>query len=80
MMKELLDPAYGMFKYFPASRLLWFNSDSFESDTEFELIGILLGIAIYNSIIVDFRMPKVCYLSLDKMTSTPSLSGDLQKA
>ena len=60
MMKELLDPNYGMFKYFPSSRLLWFNSDSFESDTEFELIGILLGIAIYNSIIVDFRMPKVC--------------------
>jgi hypothetical protein len=38
------------------------NSDSFESDTEFDLIGILLGIAIYNSIIVDFHMPKVCYL------------------
>lgn len=59
MMKELLDPNYGMFKYYPESHLLWFNSDSFESEAEFELIGILLGIAIYNSIIVDFRMPKV---------------------
>jgi ubiquitin-protein ligase E3 A len=53
-----------MFKYFPSSHLLWFNSDSFESDVEFELIGILLGIAIYNSIIVDFRMPKVSLSSL----------------
>ena len=32
-----------MFKYYEESRLLWFNSDSFESNLEFELIGILLG-------------------------------------
>ena len=59
MMKQLLDPSFGMFKYFESSRLLWFNSDSFESESEFELIGILLGVAIYNSVIIDFRMPKV---------------------
>ena len=53
-----------MFKYFEESRLLWFNSDSFESDSEFELIGILLGVAIYNAIIVDFQMPKCIYRKL----------------
>ncbi|CAE7797574.1 Herc4, partial [Symbiodinium microadriaticum] len=57
MMKQLLDPSFGMFRYFEESRLLWFNSDSFESESEFELIGILLGVAIYNSVIIDFKMP-----------------------
>lgn len=58
-MKQLLDPNFGMFKYHEEGRRLWFNSDSLESNREFELVGILLGIAIYNSIIVDFVMPKV---------------------
>jgi hypothetical protein len=58
MMKQLLNPSFGMFKYFESSRLLWFNSDSFEAHTEFEMIGILLGVAIYNSVIIDFQMPK----------------------
>jgi hypothetical protein len=61
-MRELLDPNFGMFKYYPESRLLWFNSTSLETMKEFELIGILLGVAIYNSIIVDFTMPKVLLL------------------
>ena len=29
-------------------RSFWCNQDSLESDREFELIGILLGVAIYN--------------------------------
>ena len=53
-----------MFKYYDDSRLLWFNSDSFESDMEFEVIGILLGVAIYNAIIVDFQMPRCIYKKL----------------
>ena len=59
MTKQLLDPGYGMFKYYPESRMIWFNGDSLESREEFELIGLLLGIAIYNSTLVDLRMPKV---------------------
>jgi hypothetical protein len=59
MTRQLLDPSYGMFKYFEESRLLWFNSDSLESTQEFELIGLLIGVAIYNSIIIDLRMPLV---------------------
>lgn len=70
MMKQLLDPSYGMFKYHEESRLLWFNSDSFESELEFELIGILLGVAIYNAIIVDFQMPRAIYKKLMGQTCT----------
>lgn len=63
-----------MFHYHEQSRLLWFNAHSFENDQEYELIGTMIGmfaseysaavtlcvgIAIYNSIILDLRMPMV---------------------
>lgn len=48
MLRELLDPKYAMFKYDEETRRLWFNSDSLEAQEEFELVGMLLGIAIYN--------------------------------
>lgn len=63
-MRELLDLNFGMFKYHEESRLLWFNPDSLETSAEFELIGVLLGIAIYNSIIIDLPMPLLVYKRL----------------
>jgi hypothetical protein len=59
MTRQLLDPSYGMFKYLEESRSLWFTIDSPESDEVFELVGVLLGIAIYNSIILDLHFPIV---------------------
>lgn len=59
MTKQLFNPGYGMFKSHEDSRLLWFNSDSLESSQEFELVGLLLGVAIYNSIIIDLKLPLV---------------------
>jgi hypothetical protein len=84
--RQLLDPSYGMFKYYADSRLLWFNSDSYETSQEFELIGTLLGVAIYNSIIIDLRMPRVVYKKLkgqksnltDLMELEPALGRGLQ--
>lgn len=31
IMKELLDPKYGMFRYYEESRLIWFSHKVFES-------------------------------------------------
>lgn len=76
MTRQLFDPAYGMFKYYEESRLLWFNSDSLETGKEFELIGLLLGVAIYNSIIIDLRMPIAVYKKLKGQE--PSDLGDLE--
>ena len=105
MMKKLLDPSYGMFKYFPESRFLWFSSDCLEQvrtyicmcmsvsvflfcrtlvhplttppsllsllqPSEYEMIGTLLGVAIYNAIIVDLNMPSVLYKKLKGQAST----------
>jgi hypothetical protein len=87
MLKQLLDVGYGMFKYYPESRYLWFKADSYESTNEFELVGLLLGVAIYNSIIIDLQMPSAVYKKLknEKMTLTdleelePSLAQGLKR-
>ena len=78
MMKLLLDPNYGMFKSVPESRRLWFNSDSLESAQEFELVGLLVGVAIYNSVILDLRLPRVVYRKLKRLPSSLSDLVDLQ--
>lgn len=57
--QHFLNPSYGMFVEHPESHLLWFNAHSFENQENFELIGTLLGIAIYNSVLVDLPMPAV---------------------
>lgn len=42
----------------------WFNQSSFESEEQYHLIGILLGLAIYNNIILDIHFPLVVYQKL----------------
>lgn len=64
LIRQLLDPAFGMFTYDEETHHLWFNSDSLESTMEFELIGILLGIAIYNAVILDVHFPHIVYKKL----------------
>lgn len=41
--RELFNPDYGMFSADDATRLHWFRPSSLELDTEFELVGILIG-------------------------------------
>ena len=47
------------------TRSLWFNpSADVDLDREYMLIGMLLGLAIYNSIILDIKFPPVLYRKL----------------
>lgn len=64
LIRQLLDPAYGMFTYDIETHTLWFNSDSLEATMEYELIGTLLGLAIYNAVILDVSFPQVVYKKL----------------
>lgn len=54
----------GMFTWQHDSQTVWFNSTSFESDAQYTLIGIVLGLAIYNNIILDVHFPMVVYKKL----------------
>lgn len=53
-----------MFTLQPETRTMWFNTTSFESDAQFTLIGIVLGLAIYNNVILDVHFPMVVYRKL----------------
>ena len=61
---QIFDVSYGMFVYDEDARLYWFNRSSLENEREFELIGIILGAAIYNGVILDARFPHVVYKKL----------------
>ena len=50
-----------MFKYHEQNHLYWFNSDSLEAPNEFRLLGILLGVALYNDVILDLHFPLAIY-------------------
>ena len=43
---------------------MWFNAMSLESEVEFRLVGNVLGLAIYNSVILDVHFPMVVYKKL----------------
>lgn len=56
--------AYGMFVFNEETRTYWFNATSMEAETEFTLVGQLMGLAIYNSVILDAHFPHCLYLEL----------------
>lgn len=54
----------GMFVYDEDSRYCYFNPNSFESSEEFFLVGVLFGLAIYNSTILDVAFPPFVFKKL----------------
>lgn len=44
--------------------MLWFNKDSYEAPIQFNLTGILLGLALYNQVLLDIRFPLVVFKKL----------------
>lgn len=60
----MFNPDYGMFILDPESHTFWFNPTSFETAAQFTLIGIILGLAIYNNVILDLHLPSVIYRKL----------------
>lgn len=61
LFKELFDPNFGMFTYNEDSRLYYFDGKTFESTVNFELIGILLGMAPANNCLIDIPLCMACY-------------------
>ncbi|KAI9335991.1 hypothetical protein BDR26DRAFT_865506 [Obelidium mucronatum] len=60
----LLDPTYGMFTYDPETRYSWINPTSLEPERQFELVGILLGLALYNGVILGINFVPLLYKKL----------------
>ncbi|XP_029453752.1 probable E3 ubiquitin-protein ligase HERC3 isoform X2 [Rhinatrema bivittatum] len=68
LLKELLNPVYGMFTYYPDSNLLWFSDACIVEQNWFHLIGIVCGLAIYNFTVVELHFPLALYKKLLKVT------------
>jgi len=64
IIKQIFDPAYSMFNYNEETRTFWFNQDTFEPRIKFELIGFIIGLALYNTVILDIHFPRVVYKKL----------------
>ncbi|XP_017957265.1 probable E3 ubiquitin-protein ligase HERC4 isoform X1 [Drosophila navojoa] len=66
LLKDLIDPKYGMFKEFEDSRVMWFADVTFETENMYFLIGVLCGLAIYNFTIINLPFPLALYKKLLK--------------
>nr|XP_002128407.2 ubiquitin-protein ligase E3A-like [Ciona intestinalis] len=64
MVEEIFNPANGTFILVEESQLFWFNPESFEGQMQYKLIGIILGLAIYNNCILDIKFPAFLYKKL----------------
>ncbi|KAI5855906.1 putative ubiquitin-protein ligase [Tricharina praecox] len=62
--REVFDPNHGLFLYEEEASCSYFNPHTFESSEEFYLVGVLLGLAIYNSTILDVTLPPYVFRKL----------------
>lgn len=64
IIEKMLTPDHGVFVYEEESRLFWFNIHSFETESQYRLIGIILGLAINNNCILNIAFPRFVYKKL----------------
>ena len=77
LVADLFNPEFGMFSYHEETRTFWFTPNSFENSLEFTLVGIVLGLAIYNGVILNIHFPPVLY---KKLLGQKPTFADLQEA
>ncbi|TPX10258.1 uncharacterized protein E0L32_001455 [Thyridium curvatum] len=61
---EALNPDYGAFTVDERTRMTWFRPASTEADWKFELIGMLVSLAVYNGLTLPVTFPKALYRKL----------------
>lgn len=61
---EALDPDFGAFTVDDINRMTWFQPGSLEPDWKFELVGLLVALAVYNGLTLPVSFPKAFYRKL----------------
>ena len=86
-MPQLFDPVVGMFSK-TAHEEVFFNAACDWYLDEYELAGLLVGLAVYNSVVLEVRLPVVAYKKLlvhngdsfePSLSDLQELDGDLAK-
>ncbi|RYO77119.1 hypothetical protein DL766_006898 [Monosporascus sp. MC13-8B] len=70
LVREVFNPDHGLFVYDDDSQFCYFNPNTFETSDQFFLIGVVLGLAIYNSTILDVALPPFAFRKL--LASSPT--------
>ena len=65
----------GLFVYDEDSHYCYFNPNSFETSDQFFLVGVVLGLALYNSTILDVALPPFAFRKL--LASAPAYAGPM---
>ncbi|OKL59544.1 hypothetical protein UA08_05358 [Talaromyces atroroseus] len=79
LVREVFDPNHGLFVYDEDSQYCYFNPFCFESSEQFFLVGVLLGLAIYNSTILDIALPPFAFKKLLAAAPATSIPAAAQK-
>ncbi|KXX73866.1 putative E3 ubiquitin-protein ligase HECTD2 [Madurella mycetomatis] len=64
LVREVFNPDHGMFLYDEDSQYCYFNPNSLEPSEQFFLVGIVFGLAIHNSTILDVALPPFAFRKL----------------
>ncbi|KAI9802496.1 MAG: hypothetical protein M1825_002881 [Sarcosagium campestre] len=78
LVRDVFDPNHGLFVYDEDSNFCYFNPHCFETSDQFFLVGVLLGLAIYNSTILDIPLPPFAFkklLAAAPSATTPVISA-----
>jgi len=68
---QLFAPEYGMFKCDSESRYLWFDPQSFNDPDDFWMVGVVLGLAVYNNLPgLDVNFPLALFKKLKGLPVT----------
>ncbi|ROV91055.1 hypothetical protein VMCG_09597 [Cytospora schulzeri] len=61
---EALDPDFGAFTIDDTNRMAWFQPGSIEPEWKFELVGLVVALAVYNGLTLPVSFPKALYRKL----------------
>ncbi|KAI9718478.1 MAG: hypothetical protein M1828_006723 [Chrysothrix sp. TS-e1954] len=63
-LQGVFDPSYGIFTIDEQSRLAWFDPKSLEPMHKYELLGLLMGLALHNGFTLPLAFPTIFYKKL----------------
>ncbi|KAI0972991.1 hypothetical protein F4678DRAFT_34551 [Xylaria arbuscula] len=72
LVREVFNPDHGLFVYDEDSRFCYFNPHTFETSDQYFLVGVVLGLAIYNSTILDVAFPPFAFRKLLAAAPSPA--------
>ncbi|KAM7208684.1 putative E3 ubiquitin-protein ligase [Naviculisporaceae sp. PSN 640] len=74
LVREVFNPDHGMFIYDEDSRYCYFNPNALEPSEQFFLVGVVFGLAIYNSTILDVALPPFAFRKLLMAAPPPAIT------